>query len=87
VLGVPRSFLEERLDGWGHHDWSADPWSRGAYTYLKVGGRGAPGMLAKPVDGTLFFAGESTSEDESGTVSGAIASGARAAREVRDSLG
>jgi monoamine oxidase len=87
VLGVPRSFLEERLDGWGHHDWSADPWSRGAYTYLKVGGRGAPGMLAKPVDGTLFFAGESTSEEESGTVSGALASGARAAREVRDSLG
>jgi monoamine oxidase len=82
VLGVRRAWLDERLDGWAHHDWSADPWSRGAYTYLKVGGQGAPRALARAVEGTLFFAGEATSADEAGTVSGAIASGTRAAGEV-----
>jgi monoamine oxidase len=82
VLGVPRAFVADRLDGWAYHDWSGDPFSRGAYTYLRVGGAGAPRALARPVAGTLFFAGESTSADEIGTVSGAIASGLRAAREL-----
>jgi monoamine oxidase len=79
---VSRAVVNERLDGWAYHDWSADPSSRGAYTYLRVGGAAAPEALARPVAGTLFFAGESTSTDEIGTVSGAIASGQRAAREV-----
>jgi monoamine oxidase len=79
---VTRAFAADRLDGWAYHDWSADPFSRGAYSYLRVGGAGAPRALARPVAGTLFFAGEATSTDEIGTVSGAIASGLRAAREV-----
>jgi monoamine oxidase len=37
--------------------------------------------LAKPVQKTLFFAGEATDLDEMGTVAGAVASGQRAARE------
>jgi monoamine oxidase len=86
ALGVARAFVDERLLAWAHHDWSADPWSRGAYTYLRVGGRGARAQLATALDGTLFFAGEATSEDESGTVSGALASGARAAREAGRAL-
>jgi monoamine oxidase len=87
VLGVPRARVEAGLDGWAHHDWSADPWSRGAYGYLTVGGSAAPAQLARPVEGTLFFAGEATSSDEGGTVSGALASGTRAAGEVRRALG
>jgi monoamine oxidase len=82
VLGVSRSFLSDRLDGWAYHDWSADPYARGAYSYLRVGGAEAPRALARPVADTLFFAGEATSPDEIGTVSGALASGLRAAREV-----
>jgi monoamine oxidase len=34
------------------------------------------------VEGTLFFAGEATDPDQTGTVAGAIASGQRAAREL-----
>jgi monoamine oxidase len=64
------------------HDWTRDPFSRGAYSYQVVGGSGAPALLARPVAKTLFFAGEATAPDESGTVAGAIASGRRAARSA-----
>jgi monoamine oxidase len=74
--------LRRRLLDWRLHDWSADPFSRGAYSYQVVGGASAPDALARPVAGTLFFAGEATEGQRSGTVPGAIASGRRAARAV-----
>jgi monoamine oxidase len=82
VLGVPRGQLEELLDCWATHDWRSDPFSRGAYSYVGVGGVPAQKALARPVERTVFFAGEATEPDETATVAGAIASGRRAAREV-----
>jgi monoamine oxidase len=82
ILAVPRRELEEQLDGWASHDWRADPFARGAYCYVGVGGAGAPRALGRPVEGTLFFAGEATNREQIGTVAGALASGRRAAREV-----
>jgi monoamine oxidase len=68
------------------HDWQQDPHSRGAYSYVRVGGGDASRQLAAPLAGTLFFAGEATDhEGESTTVTGAIRSGERAAREVLQS--
>ncbi|MGA8574102.1 MAG: NAD(P)/FAD-dependent oxidoreductase, partial [Candidatus Cybelea sp.] len=65
------------------HDWRADPFARGAYSYLAVGGTGAREVLGAPVAGRLFFAGEATALDgEGGTVNGALRSGERAAGEV-----
>ncbi|HEY2555110.1 MAG TPA: NAD(P)/FAD-dependent oxidoreductase [Candidatus Cybelea sp.] len=65
------------------HDWSADRFSRGAYSYVRVGGGDARAVLAAPIDGTLFFAGEATSmDDQGGTVNGALESGERAAGEA-----
>jgi len=64
------------------HDWSADPFSRGAYAYLPVNGLEAQHTLAGGVDDTLFFAGEATSVGNIGTVHGAIASGSHAAAEI-----
>jgi monoamine oxidase len=70
------------------HDWSHDPFARGAYSYISVGGRDARIALAAPVDETLFFAGEATSNDgQGGTVNGALATGERAAREAAAALG
>jgi monoamine oxidase len=63
-------------------DWQADPYSRGGYSYVIVGGQGAREQLRKPLEKTLFFAGEATDADEAGTVAGALRSGVRAAREV-----
>ena len=77
----------ENLDGWlegAHfHDWQNDPFARGAYSYGKVGADGAHEAWARPVDNTLFFAGEATDvTGNNGTVHGAIASGHRAADEI-----
>ena len=63
-------------------DWQHDPYSRGGYSYLRVGGEGAREQLAAPLADTLFFAGEATDMKEAGTVAGALRSGIRAAREL-----
>jgi monoamine oxidase len=65
------------------HDWQADPFARGAYSYVLAGGTGARKALAAPVKNTLFFAGEAADgQGESGTVAGALQSGIHAARLV-----
>jgi monoamine oxidase len=65
------------------HDWVSDPWSRGAYSYVNVGGEGARRKLAEPVAETIFIAGEATDASwEAATVAGAIAEGERVAGEV-----
>lgn len=80
-LAIPRASLDDLLAGWSTHDWRADPFSRGAYSYPLPGGLDAQKRLARPVDGTLMFAGEATSVDGRGTVIGAIESGRRAAKQ------
>jgi monoamine oxidase len=72
-----------RLQAWHVHNWQHDPLAGGAYSYVAVGGGGSQDALAKPVAGTLFFAGEATmSNGHHATVHGALASGERAAREI-----
>jgi monoamine oxidase len=79
--GRPQSQFE--LEAAYLHNWQTDPFARGAYSYIAVGGKDARHMLAAPFEDTLFFAGEATdTEDEAATVTGALQSGARAAREV-----
>jgi monoamine oxidase len=69
------------------HNWQRDPFARGAYSYVTVGGMGAPAALAAPLVDTLFFAGEATDDaGELGTVAAALASGEAAARAVLASL-
>lgn len=66
--------------------WINDPWTQGGYTYVPTGAYGVREILAKPIDGVLFFAGEATVfESNPATVHGAIGTGLRAAREVRES--
>src|SRR5439155_13074759 len=66
------------------HDWHDDPFFRGAYSYVPVNGLSAREALSRPVDSTLFFAGEATNMNgHGGTVHGAIASGLRAANLIQ----
>ena len=68
-------------------DWGADPWSRGAYSWIPVGGLDAPAALAAPLAGRLFFAGEATDTvGDPGTVHGAMTTGTRAAAEIVTTL-
>jgi monoamine oxidase len=65
------------------HNWARDPYAQGAYSYLAAGGGNAREVLATPLSGTLFFAGEATdTTGEATTVTGALRSGTRAALEV-----
>lgn len=67
------------------YDWPADPFSRGAYSYVAVGGGAARRALTRPEQGTLFFAGEAVDiSGQASTVAGALASGQRAARAILD---
>lgn len=83
VFGLSPAVLRRELRSVHAHDWRTDPFSRGAYSYVTTGGMELPGVLAAPVENTLFFAGEATvSDEEPGTVHGAVASGVRAAKEL-----
>ena len=77
-----RAQIESELEAAWVHDWQSDPYARGAYSYVTVGGADAGYTLAKPMGKTLFFAGEATDDEEEATVAAALHSGERAAREV-----
>jgi monoamine oxidase len=62
--------------------WSHDPFARGSYSHALPGHAGDRAVLAAPVDGRLFFAGEATSPEFFSTAHGARDSGQRAAEEV-----
>jgi flavin-dependent amine oxidoreductase len=85
-IGVSRKRVTSHVRDTWTHDWTADPFARGAYSYVRVGGGDAAKALAKPIRSTLFFSGEATDADASGTVEGALASGERAAAQVKRAL-
>ena len=82
LLRIDKRELESLLEASYTHDWQTDPFFRGAYSYVKVGGDRAQSVLAAPLK-NLFFAGEATDiSGHHGTVHGAIATGKRAAAEI-----
>ena len=64
-------------------DWTDEPYIGGAYSFPSPGSDAAREVLAAPIGGRVFFAGEAThTEGHFATVHGAIETGLRAAREV-----
>jgi monoamine oxidase len=82
IFGQSEDYIRDYLASSFMHDWQGDPFTRGAYAYIPVNGLDAQLALSRPVENTLFFAGEATSAGHIGTVHGAIQSGRRAAKEV-----
>ncbi|MBV8424921.1 MAG: FAD-dependent oxidoreductase [Candidatus Eremiobacteraeota bacterium] len=82
----PASDVSAELTDAFVHDWNDDPFACGAYSYVLVGGDGARAELFVPIESTLFIAGEATSEDEPGTVAGALSCGERAAQQALRAL-
>ncbi len=88
IFGVTEATLHDALLDYATHNWSRDPFSRGAYSYIAAGQEDASAQLRTPIESTLFFAGEATADgEETGTVHGALTSGLRAADEVARALG
>ena len=82
-FGMQRRRVESLAEHCWHHDWVTDPHALGAYSYALVGGSTAAKRLARPVNDTIFFAGEAADEaGRNGTVHGAIGTGYRAAAAV-----
>jgi monoamine oxidase len=74
------------------HNWTAEPYIRGSYSYPAPGTRPITGstmrqVLAQPVGSQLYFAGEATHNTAPSTVPGALQSGERAGGEVDANLG
>jgi len=87
-MACSEDWLASQLDAYWIHNWSDDPFARGSYSYMVVGGTEAPALLSQPVADTLFFAGEATDTGgRIGTVEGALATGHRAARGVLTAWG
>ncbi len=88
LFGISERRLESMLIAGRCHDWQTDPWSRGAYSYVRVGGMRARKDLARPVEETLFFAGEAIdTSGQASTVAGALTSGRAAAKAALRALG
>jgi monoamine oxidase len=85
-LGVSRRRIASKVRAVWTHDWNNDPFARGAYAYALAGRDDSVSSLARSVESTLFFAGEATDPEGSGTVEGAISTGLRAARQIRAAL-
>ena len=80
VFGREAAELRARLQSAYWHDWVADPFARGAYSYGGVGAAEAREVLGRPVLETLYLAGEALAgAGRNGTVQGALATGRRAA--------
>jgi monoamine oxidase len=86
IAGFLGNDIRRKLKPLAESRWAQDPFARGAYSHALPGHAGDRAILAAPVDGRLFFAGEATSPEFFTTAHGARDSGERAAKEVLAAL-
>ena len=66
--------------------WTGYQWTKGSYSYWKVGQYTKFSGMEKQRQGNCHFAGEHTSQDSQGYLNGAVETGERAASEILDDL-
>ncbi|MGB8609453.1 flavin monoamine oxidase family protein [Bradyrhizobium sp.] len=82
IVALLGSDFRRKLRPLSESRWAHDPFARGSYSHALPGHAGKREVLAAPVDGRLFFAGEATSPNFFSTAHGARDSGERAAGEL-----
>ena len=83
IFNISTACLQGKLLSSNIFNWTADPFTRGAYAFSTTGTEEARKIVVQPVEGTLFFAGEAFYDgNEMGTVEAALTSGIRVAKEV-----
>ena len=76
IFGTTKAEIEKELKAFKVIDWAKNPYERGGYTYATVDGMKLRSELGKPVEDTLYFAGEAFYHGpEMGTVEAALVSG------------
>jgi monoamine oxidase len=86
IVGFLGNDFRRKLKPLAESRWAHDPFAQGSYSHALPGHAGDRAVLAAPVDGRLFFAGEATSPNFFSTAHGARDSGERAAKEVLQTL-
>ena len=66
--------------------WTAYPWTKGSYSYWKVGQYTKFSGMEKERQGNCNFAGEHTSQDFQGYLNGAVETGERVVDEILGDL-
>jgi monoamine oxidase len=85
VFGLSEMDVRGELISTHTHDWTDDPFSLGAYSYIPAGALDAPRAMTEPAENTFYFAGEHTDiTGHWGTVHAAIRSGLRVAEQILD---
>jgi len=82
LTGLFGNDFKRRLKPLHIHRWGADPFSHGSYSFALPGCADYRQVLAAPVDGRLFFAGEACSAGDFSTAHGAWQTGVSAAEQV-----
>ncbi|HTB51578.1 MAG TPA: NAD(P)/FAD-dependent oxidoreductase [Ferruginibacter sp.] len=83
IFSIEFDTLQSYLKMYKISDWSQDPFSLGAYSFATTQTSEARKLLKRPVQQTLFFAGEGLYEgDYPGTVEAALITGRDVARSI-----
>lgn len=82
IFGIPVEILQQFITGTHIHNWVADRFSKGAYSYTSVTTSAAKALLRTPIAGTLFFAGEALAKNSNATVEAAFESGKEVAEMI-----
>ena len=83
IFTVEVSQLQEKLTGWHVANWVNDPYSCGGYSYEVVNGSAIKQTIKKPIEQTIYFAGEGLYDGpEIGSVEGALRNGREMAHQM-----
>ena len=83
IFNADASFIEQKLVAAKVYNWTADPFTRGSYSYATLQTASALKILKTPVAQTIYFAGEALFEGEQlGTVEAALVSGLEVAKSI-----
>ena len=83
IFSISAEALKNELQESRIFNWENEPWSRGAYSYSKVGYEKAKKEWRNPQNGNIYFAGEAYYEGPfQGTVEAAIVNGMAVARQL-----
>ena len=83
ILQTDKNILKENLEWSKVCNWTADPFTRGSYSYSTLHTTEARKILSTPIEQTLFFAGEALYDGhEMGTVEAALTTGKEVANQI-----
>lgn len=75
--------IQQRLTTSRIINWTADPFSRGSYSYATVATKEARAVMSAPIEDTIYFAGEALYDGpEMGTVEAALSNGMQVAHKI-----